>query len=390
MGKNIRQYTLEEVLFKKVSNALDITLLDIILILLIIMLGMGLRYNLFYFQSQDYIQNLQKWFDTIKNNGGIFGIGTMVGNYTPPYTYFLALLTYLPFSSLTSIKLLSVGFDLMLAVVVAFIVYEIKRNKTCSIIAFSAVFLLPTVIVNSAVWAQCDSIIAFFIMSSLYLFLRNKPRAGCFSFGLAVAIKIQSIFLAPLLLFLWLDKKLKFKHLLLIPLAYLISVIPTALAGGSYWDALTLVYWQVTTTANDLSFNCANFWAPVRSLTAPNIARAGTLFTLAVTFLSAYMIAVKKAILTKEKMILIALFYLLLIPFFLPHMHERYFFYAEIAAVIYACIRVDRFYIPVSLCFASLMSYLPFLFEIEPFSLNVLAIINLGVLCIIAWDLYRQ
>lgn len=384
-----KKYYLEDFLYKEVSHKYNIKMLDLMILIIILILGLLIRYNLFYFQSEDYIQNLQHWFATIKSNGGIFGIKYLVGNYTPPYTYMLALLTYLPFSSLTSIKLLSVLFDILLSLLVGLIVFCIKNNKNGAISAFAITFLLPTVVVNSSMWAQCDSIISFFIILSLYCFIREHPAMGCFSFGIAIAIKIQSIFLAPLLLFLWIDKRINFKHLLFIPLAYLLSVVPSALAGGNYLEALTVAYWQVTTTATNLSFNCANFWAPLSSVTAPKIAKAGTCFALSITFLTAYYIVSKKPKLDQNKIILISLFYLLLIPFFLPHMHERYYFYAEIVSIIYLFIEPKKFYYTIIISSVSLYSYLPFLFNTEIISLSILALAILFILCDLGYNLLK-
>ena len=168
-----QKYSIKDFLYRSVSDKYDIQIIDIFILLIILSFGLLLRYNLFYFESEDYIQNLQHWFANIKSNGGIYGIKYLVGNYTPPYTYLLALLTYLPFSSLTSIKLLSVFFDVLLSMLVALTVFTLRKNKNYAILAFSIVFMLPTVIVNSSLWAQCDSIISFFIVFSLYCFLRE-------------------------------------------------------------------------------------------------------------------------------------------------------------------------------------------------------------------------
>ncbi|MEG0660355.1 MAG: hypothetical protein RR443_07290 [Anaerorhabdus sp.] len=376
--------------FKKEWNFKFIRLstLDILLLCLITILGLYGRYKLFPFQSEDYIQNLQHWYNQLASTGGIVGIKNLVGNYTPPYTYLLALLTYLPFSSLTSIKLLSVCCDFLLCIVVALITFKITNSKNKSVLTYTITFMLPSVILNSALWAQCDSLIMLFMAICILFFLHNKPVGGCISFGIALAFKVQSIFIAPVFLLLLLHKKVDFKHLLLIPLVYLISVVPTALMGGNYFDALSVVYYQVTTTATDLSFNCANIWSALRGINSPDLGSFGTMLALSATLICAYILIIKVKVLDNTTLFLCFLFFVLIIPYLLPYMHERYYYYAEVLAIIYAIINPKRFYVPLVIVAVSVLSYLPFLFNVEPIPLTVLSLAILVILSIITYDLF--
>ena len=105
--------------------------------------------------------------------------------------------------------------------------------------------------------------------------------------------------------------------------------------------------------------------------------------------MSAYYIISRKSKFDEDEIILIALFYLLLIPFFLPHMHERYYFYAEIVSIIYLFLHPKKFYYTVIITTVSLISYLPFLFNIEIISLSILALIILIVLCDLGYSLLK-
>lgn len=382
---------LDQILHKEIKfRKKTFQVLDICLIIIVTTLGLYLRYKLFPFESQDYIQNLSRWWNQLVEAGGIPGLKLQVGNYTQPYVYLMALGTYLPWSGLTVIKLISVTFDLILSIVISLSVFHCTRHKTKMIFAYCFTFLAPTVIMNSALWAQCDSVIMVFIALTIYFFLKEKPSWACISFGIAMAIKIQSIFIAPVFLVLWMNRKLSFKHLLLIPLSYSICFIPTALAGGNYFEAVTFAYWQVTTTANDLSFNCANMWSPLKTVVNYDISKSATLLTLSTTFLAAYMCIRKPLKLNHSLLITLFLFFTLIIPFMLPHMHERYYYYAEIIAIIYALIHTRRFYVPLIIMFVSVFSYLPFLFEVEPISLSILSIGILVSIIIISIDLYKE
>lgn len=363
---------------------------DILFIVIITVLGLYARYKLFPFQSEDYIQNLQHWYNYLADNGGLLALKNHVGNYTPPYTYLLALLTYLPFSSLTSIKLLSTLCDLLLAIVIGLTVFKLTKSLNKSLFSYLFTFMAPTVIVNSALWAQCDSVIMLFIALCIYFFISNKPVPACIMFGLALSIKIQSIFIAPVFLLLWLHGKVNFKHLLIIPIVYLVSVLPTALFGGNYIDALTVVYFQITSTSTELSFNCANIWSSFKGVSPDIIGKFGTIFAICITFIGIYAIIKKTRTLTNQVIVASFLLFSLLIPFILPYMHERYYYYAEIIAIVYACMNIKRFYFPIVIMFVSIFSYLPFLFNIEPISLVFLSILILILIVILSFDLFKM
>ena len=84
----------------------------------------------------------------------------------------------------------------------------------------------------------------------------------------------------------------------------------------------------------------------------------------------------------------------LLLPFTLPHMHERYFFAADVISIIYAFYLPKRFFIPLVVGAASLFSYFPFLFGEEPIlnpdGLQYLAILMGATLIIATTDLIKS
>ena len=51
------------------------------------------------------------------------------------------------------------------------------------------------------------------------------------------------------------------------------------------------------------------------------------------------------------------------IPFFLPHMHERYFYLADVLSVCYAAAHPRRFYAPVIVLLGSFNGYCAYLFK---------------------------
>jgi Gpi18-like mannosyltransferase len=66
--------------------------------------------------------------------------------------------------------------------------------------------LNPTVILNSSVWGQVDSILGFFCVLAVYFASENKLNVSFFAFAVALLIKPQALFFAPVLVFCVIDE----------------------------------------------------------------------------------------------------------------------------------------------------------------------------------------
>jgi len=95
--------------------------------------------------------------------------------------------------------------------------------------------------------------------------------------------------------------------------------------------------------------------------------------------------------LDKDVIVKLSLVSVLLLPFTLPHMHDRYFFAADVISIIYAFYWPKRFFIPIIVGAASLFSYVPFLFgKSHPALLPYLAILMGLALILVTADLIRS
>jgi Gpi18-like mannosyltransferase len=72
-----------------------------------------------------------------------------------------------------------------------------------------------------------------------------------------------------------------------------------------------------------------------------------------------------------------------LLPYFLPKMHDRYFFLADVLAIVYAFYFPRYFFLPVLVGLTSLFSYGPFLFGREIIPLPLLAIVPIFTLLLL-------
>lgn len=354
-----------------------------LLLSILFILSILLRLALIDFKSGDYESFLKPWYNFIHTNGGFLALKQKFADYNMPYLYLLTLATYLPLKKIVAIKLISIIFDYILASVAFFAIYKITKNKSKAIFSFFAILFLPTVVLNSALWGQCDVIYTTFALISIIALITNRPQIACIFFGISLAFKLQAIFIAPLFLFLFLNKKIKFKDLLWIPTMLLIAVLPVIAIGKPIKEAL-LVYIQQAGTYKFLTMNAPNFyqWLPNSHFEILN--KAGLIFAAAITigFVTLLYTRKNKTDTTPQAILSIATFFALLVPFLLPTMHERYFFLADILALLLAIIQPRLWPIPTLIITASFFSYLPFLFGSEPISLAILPfalIVALGI-----------
>lgn len=343
------------------------------------------RVALFSFASRDYQVFLNPWFERLKSAGGLAGIGISIGDYTPPYIYIMAFLTHLPISSLTSIKLVSILFDFLAAGIIMVMVYNETKKAQPALLGYTVALLAPTVILNSALWAQCDIIFTFFLLLCVYYFTKDKPFLATLWFAIAFAFKLQAIFLAPFLLLMWLKGRMKFRHFALIPIVYIVFILPAWIMGRPFFELLT-IYISQSGQYSALSLNAPNFYLLVKD----EIAGASIFATMLCGGVILYLLYsfYQKSFEISNKIIVgFAFLFSLIVPFLLPHMHERYFFLADVLAICYAFYCPKRFYLPIAVILSSLLCYSPYLFKAMPIPLEFTAIVILAVICIVLVDL---
>ena len=194
--------------------------------------ALALRWWLLPVVSGDYRAFLAPWYAHLAAAGGLPGLADTFSNYNTPYLALLAVLTYLPVEPLVAIKALSVVFDLVLAGFAYAVVATLRPGaRWLPVLAVGVVLLLPTVTLNGAAWAQCDSIYAAFGLPSVYFLLRRRPWAASAMFGLAFAFKLQAIFLLPVLVAVLIVNRHRLRSLLAAPVAFLAALLPALLAG---------------------------------------------------------------------------------------------------------------------------------------------------------------
>ena len=351
-----------------------------------------LRTLMFDMKSGDYNSFLAKWFDYIKENGGFMALKNKIGDYTPAYFYILAFLTYLPFDSLYSIKVVSCIFDIVLAVSVALCVWELTKDKKIVLTAYVVASLLPTVFLNSGAWAQCDGIYTAFVLLCLYFMMRKKHFTAMIMYGFAFSFKLQAIFFAPLLAVLWLKRKLPRTAPLVALGVYFLTCVPVWIMGRDLGELLLTYLMQAGSYGARLTWNAPTLVALLGTVPSDWIGYMTATFVLLAVVVTVFvMYLCGRFELNNEALADFGMLFVLLVPYLLPRMHERYFYLADILAIVYVSLHRKRWYTLVLTEFCSFLVVVEYLFTLTYFSLEQVALIqgiNLILLCKDLWKDY--
>lgn len=329
---------------------------NIYVIAAISLAAIALRFAFFDYASPDYNNFLLPWMSELRE-GGFLALKTTSSNYNLPYLYLLALLSYIPAPDLILIKLLSIAFDFAIAFTMMGLVSDGEKGSYKPLIVFAATLLFPTFWLNSAVWAQCDSIYASFCLLSYANALKGKPARSVLYAGIALAFKLQAAFFLPVFGVLWIFKKVKIWHAVLFPLPYLITSLPAILLGWPVSRILGIYSDQVGLYSDYLTLNAPSVFAllqkpPKHPFFEFGLAVTG-LFVLFILILA----FVKRHVADDKLISAFALATCMGVVWLLPTMHERYYYLAEVFVILFVALNTKRWYIAALVLFGSLAGY---------------------------------
>jgi Gpi18-like mannosyltransferase len=309
-------------------------------------------------ETLDYQDFLSVWVEYFKENGGWAALSQNVGNYNVPYLYFLALFSYSDINPLYLIKILSIFFDVLLAYGVLKLSSLFTQNRTTRFAAFFLTLFLPTVVLNGAYWGQCDSIYVAFAVWGIYFALCDRPVFSMVAIALSFAFKLQAVFIMPLWLIFLYTRKIRWYHLGIFPLTYLVVVLPAVLTGRPLWDTLTLYINQGGTVGSGLNYNSSSVFAFATQNTDVELfSRLGIIAAFVAMGMLLFLLYLRRDRLDNAGILCAGVFLSVVIPFLLPHMHDRYFYMADILTLAYAVIFPQMFLLPLCCQFASLLGY---------------------------------
>ena len=337
------------------------------------------------YETLDYQNFLAVWVDYFRQNGGLAALKDNVGNYNVPYLTFLALFSQSAVKELYLIKLLSIFFDVVLAWGVMRIAGHFVKSAERQLLAFFLVLFWPTVILNGALWGQCDSIYVALALLGLWLGLTDRPVLSVLCFALSFGFKLQAVFILPIMAVLWFRGSYKLWHFALFPAFYVLLVLPAVALGKPFLETLTLYTSQTGSIGTGLNYNSpsvyALFWRSPETTDAANLGIAAAFTYMLMLLIFCFL---RRDRLSDRAVLTAALLFVVGIPFLLPHMHERYFFGADVLSLVlgFACVPG----IPAALLtqFASLLGYhaylkMRYLLYMDHGSRALIGVILLGI-----------
>ena len=301
---------------------------------LLLFIALDIRWHILCRLSFDYNYFLSEWVAHYRDNGGFAAFSTVYEtcNYHVLYLYFLTGMSYLPVNDLYLIKLFSIVFDLVLAYAAARLLGCLGVKQRTRMRCFFLVLFLPSVILNSSYWAQCDSIYVSLAILGIALGLEDRPVRSMLCITLSFCFKLQAVFLMPVYALLWMHGKLKLRHLLLFPVFYVAVLTPAVLMGRPLVDTLLFYLTHLTSAGTGLNAFSASVFAllsvpPEREAFAAKLA-IGIAFLLVCAVL--LLCLCRRRRITDRTIVLAAVLFSVLIPFCLPYMHDRYFYAADV------------------------------------------------------------
>lgn len=321
------------------------------------------KISLLDYVSDDYDIFLSNWIYSYSQMGWKQGLGTYIqSDYTPPYLYLLLLISRVQdYPPQYLVKAISMAFEVLMAYGVMKIAALKVKGDGARLLVFHIASLLPTVVFNGAYWGQCDVIYTSLCLMALYMGLKGRSAGSMVFFGLALSFKLQTVFFMPVMLPLWLTKRIKLRHLLLIPVTYMVMMIPALWGGKSLRHVLT-VYMQQADQYNFITMNAPNWYQMLPDLDSKLLyemfSPMAMMLGFACVMAMCALITVYRDRLTVDSTVLTCLVMVAGMTYFLPKMHERYMFGADVlslAAAVYLPGR--RFLLPLCFGFASYVAY---------------------------------
>lgn len=340
------------------------------------LLGVFVRVSLRNFVSGDFVYSLGPWYDKMAANGGLLGLRHPIENcdYTVAYQTYIAIATALPLPSLFAYKMLSCFFDVVLALACARLVTLLMDDeRRVAVLTYGLVFMLPTVVTNSAAWAQCDSIWTAFCVLSLCAYFEGRYGHTFAFLGLAFAFKLQAVFIVPFYLFEYFrSQRFSARNLLYTAVFFLLPAVPALLLGRPLSSVFAPFAMQ-TGEYLYMVLNYPNFWMTIGMDSTNEMASIFSYESLRV-----YSIGLTIALLglvmlplwrrrsdSKVAAFASCCLFVFIEVMFLPSMHERYGYLLEILLVVMAF--VDWHYLPIAFVavWSSLIVYSDFLFHTD-------------------------
>lgn len=292
------------------------------------------------------------------------------------------------FNALYAFKLVDMVFQCAAACAVAKMA-RLRGAKMTGIVAgMLACVLAPTMLMNAGCWAQCDAMFAALTLWGLYLALDRHPLAGCILLGAALATKLQSAFVFPLLIVLFMNRKISLRHLAALCAAFVLVQLPILLDGYGFENLLSryAIQLEIARDSYGLTDNAPGVFGMMKTASVREFSGMGLYLGISSALLVVLALLRAKKPLSHETLLLGALLLAAGLPLVLPQMNARCLYLGTMLAFALAS-NAKRTVAALLLEFVSLCSYMKSIFSFEILNLQVLSLIAFGAAIVILLEL---
>ncbi len=349
----------------------------------VFLIAILVRISLFNYKSNDYNVFLSAWFDSFKGLSFSNVVKSYEGDYQISYVYILYFLSKLPVFSLYTIKSVSCLFDFLTAFFVAFLLKKVaKSNDDVCFCAFVSILFLPTVVLNSGLWAQCDIIYSFFAVLAVFSLCENKSTLAWIFFSVSIYFKLQAVFILPLFIYVAFisGKQLSLLKGIMLPFIHIILSLPALVCGYPFSNLWKIYFGQVKEYPS-LTMSMPNVYM-LFNLKNNAFTKIGIIFAFLLYALM-LLIIIKNYYKKNRKsavniVFLLATWSILTANMLLPRMHERYLFLGDIISVVFFFTDRKKWFVPVGVNLLSVFAYMRFLFLGDKINLRIIAFCAVG------------
>lgn len=302
------------------------------------------------YASPDMNLFLLPWYEEIQQAGGLRGLAQGVGDYNVLYQTLIALFSYIPLGDVSPMylyKAVSILCDYLLALTCGWIVAREKGEKLLGqsfCLTYGVVLMIPTVILNSSVWGQCDSMYTFACVLSLYWLYKEKYLPSFVMLGIAFGLKLQTVFILPVFLYFYISRRsFSLGWFLVTIVTFWATGLPAYLAGRPLTTVFDIYLYQ-TSEYPDMIKNNLSIWyffLPRYEYMKP----CAVMLTVFIFGALLYWLLNGGGKLkeTPESFFVVAAWSAWTCLLFLPAMHDRYGYLMDALLVLLSCL--DRKYL---------------------------------------------
>jgi len=356
------------------------------------MLAVGAHLALLDIKPGRYGKVLEPLMDNMWNYDLLTGMAWEDGSWTGVYLIICALLSRIEtFYHLYAFKLV----DLICQSVAAGAVLHLALKRGTKVYgALAAMFvcmLTPTMLMNAGVWAHCDATFTMFTLWGLALLVDDHPLAGCILWGVALATKLQSAFLFPLLIVLFMNDRVQLRHVAALIAAYFLCHLPVLLDGQGVMNVISRYAMQLDVARWEtvgLSDNMPNVYKLMLVASTREFSGMGLYLGIASALLVvAALLRMKKPI-NNDILLLSALLLACGLPLILPQMNARSLYLAIMLGFVCAG-NARRMTAAALMEFVSLCAYMKSIFNFDVVHVMILSLLAIAAATLVLLELVK-